>query len=294
MSVIESLKSRAGAHSSPARCRSSSCIGGDAARRAASRWCSRTSTSGSSSASLMVAVFFVVNDTCGRAIAPMIAPPLCVEAELGLDACPSAVSPRCSPRASPSRPRTRRGRRRRSPNIRRAGRPRRSSRCCGARRSRTTTGCRSRRSRRSPRCSTCPTSACSRSRPSTRCSTSRRSGAITSSSAARRRACCAAPRTSRRCCRKRIGEPGHVTADGKFSWIEVECLGACCNAPMVQINDDYYEDLTPENFAKLLDDLAAGRPVKTGSQTGRVSSEPVGGADGADDALRRRRTERQG
>ena len=46
---------------------------------------------------------------------------------------------------------------------------------------------------------------------------------------------------------------------------------------MVQINDDYYEDLTPENFAKLLDDLAAGRPVRTGSQIGRVSSEPVGG-----------------
>ena len=71
---------------------------------------------------------------------------------------------------------------------------------------------------------------------------------------------------------KRIGPQRHVTADGKFSWLEVECLGACCNAPMVQINDDYYEDLTAENFNKLLDDLAAGRPVKTGSQTGRVSS----------------------
>jgi NADH-quinone oxidoreductase subunit E len=46
---------------------------------------------------------------------------------------------------------------------------------------------------------------------------------------------------------------------------------------MVQINDDYYEDLTQENFASLLDDLAAGRPIKTGSQIGRVSSEPVGG-----------------
>jgi NADH-quinone oxidoreductase subunit E len=78
-------------------------------------------------------------------------------------------------------------------------------------------------------------------------------------------------------CRKRIGEQGHVTSDGLFSWTEVECLGACCNAPMVQINDDYYEDLTPEIFAKLLDDLAAGRPVRTGSQVGRVSSEPVGG-----------------
>ena len=71
--------------------------------------------------------------------------------------------------------------------------------------------------------------------------------------------------------RDKIGAEHHVTADGQFSWIEVECLGACCNAPMVQINDDYYEDLTPETFAKLLDDLAAGREVRIGSQTGRVS-----------------------
>jgi NADH-quinone oxidoreductase subunit E len=76
---------------------------------------------------------------------------------------------------------------------------------------------------------------------------------------------------------RRIGEQRKVTADAMFSWIEVECLGACCNAPMVQINEDYYEDLTPRNFEKLLDDLAAGRPVKTGSQTGRVTSEPAGG-----------------
>ena len=81
----------------------------------------------------------------------------------------------------------------------------------------------------------------------------------------------------RRVCREKIGPESHVSADGKFSWIEVECLGACCNAPMVQINDDYYEDLTSENFTKLLDDLAAGRPVKVGSQIGRVSSEPPGG-----------------
>ncbi len=78
-------------------------------------------------------------------------------------------------------------------------------------------------------------------------------------------------------CRERIGEPDHVTPDGLFSWTEVECLGACCNAPMVQINEDYYEDLTRENLARLLDDLAMGRSVKTGSQIGRVSSEPVGG-----------------
>jgi NADH-quinone oxidoreductase subunit E len=74
----------------------------------------------------------------------------------------------------------------------------------------------------------------------------------------------------------RVGEAGRVTADGLFSWTEVECLGACCNAPMVQINDDYFEDLTPENFERLLDDLAAGAPVRVGSQTGRVSSEPDG------------------
>jgi NADH-quinone oxidoreductase subunit E len=78
-------------------------------------------------------------------------------------------------------------------------------------------------------------------------------------------------------CREHIGEPGQVTPDGLFSWIEVECLGACCNAPMVQINDDYYEDLTSKSFAKLLDDLAMGRPVKVGSQIGRITSEPAGG-----------------
>jgi NADH-quinone oxidoreductase subunit E len=76
---------------------------------------------------------------------------------------------------------------------------------------------------------------------------------------------------------RRVGEQRRPTPDGLFSWAEVECLGACCNAPMVQINDDYYEDLTAENFEKLLDDLAAGRPVKKGSQIGRISSEPTGG-----------------
>jgi NADH-quinone oxidoreductase subunit E len=75
---------------------------------------------------------------------------------------------------------------------------------------------------------------------------------------------------------ERIGPANHVTADGMFSWLEVECLGACCNAPMVQINDDYYEDLTPESFNKLLDDLAAGRPVKVGPQSDRKTSEPEG------------------
>jgi NADH-quinone oxidoreductase subunit E len=78
-------------------------------------------------------------------------------------------------------------------------------------------------------------------------------------------------------CRKLIGEPGHVTKDGLFSWIEVECLGACVNAPMVQINKDYYEDLTPENFEEILVALREGRKVKPGPQDGRHSSEPFGG-----------------
>jgi NADH-quinone oxidoreductase subunit E len=75
--------------------------------------------------------------------------------------------------------------------------------------------------------------------------------------------------------RRRIGEQGHVTADAMFSWLEVECLGACCNAPMAQINKDYYEDLTPAILEKLLDDLAAGREVKPGPQQGRRASEPA-------------------
>ena len=78
---------------------------------------------------------------------------------------------------------------------------------------------------------------------------------------------------------ERLGPPGHVDAEGVFSWLEVECLGACCNAPMVQINQDYYEDLTPESLGTLMDDLAAGRPVKVGPQNGRRASEPLGGAD---------------
>ena len=78
-------------------------------------------------------------------------------------------------------------------------------------------------------------------------------------------------------CRKLIGEPNHVTRDGTFSWTEVECLGACVNAPMVRINKDYYEDLTPETFEQILVDLREGRKVKPGPQDGRHSSEPFGG-----------------
>ena len=80
-------------------------------------------------------------------------------------------------------------------------------------------------------------------------------------------------------CEDKIGPQSTVSSDGKLSWLEVECLGACCNAPMVQINYDYYEDLTPENFAALLDNLRAGRPVKAGPQVDRSCSEPLGGGD---------------
>ncbi|MET0337481.1 MAG: NADH-quinone oxidoreductase subunit NuoE [Caulobacter sp.] len=74
--------------------------------------------------------------------------------------------------------------------------------------------------------------------------------------------------------RDRIGEPHHCSSDGKFSWEEVECLGACSNAPMAAINDYYYEDLTPETLAKILDDFAAGKKPKPGSYVGRGASEP--------------------
>jgi NADH-quinone oxidoreductase subunit E len=78
-------------------------------------------------------------------------------------------------------------------------------------------------------------------------------------------------------CRRRIGDEQHVTTDGQFSWIEVECLGACVNAPVVQIGADYYEDLTAESFEKILDEFAAGRTPKPGPQIDRQLSAPVGG-----------------
>jgi NADH-quinone oxidoreductase subunit E len=79
-------------------------------------------------------------------------------------------------------------------------------------------------------------------------------------------------------CRRRIGEQLHVTGDGKFSWIEVECLGACVNAPMVLIWKDTYEDLTKESFGRVLDGFATGNPPKPGPQIDRQFSAPVGGA----------------
>ena len=80
-----------------------------------------------------------------------------------------------------------------------------------------------------------------------------------------------------RLCQEKLGVGlRENTADGLFTVVEVECLGACANAPMVQINDDYYEDLTTDSLAKIIDDLAAGRKVTPGSQTGRQGSAPVG------------------
>jgi NADH-quinone oxidoreductase subunit E len=74
-------------------------------------------------------------------------------------------------------------------------------------------------------------------------------------------------------CKKKLGiGMGETTPDGKFSMMQVECLGACVNAPMVQINDTYYEDLTPELMGKLIDDLKAGKKLSPGSQTGRRGS----------------------
>jgi NADH-quinone oxidoreductase subunit E len=80
-------------------------------------------------------------------------------------------------------------------------------------------------------------------------------------------------------CRNRIHHDAfHVSADGDFSWEEVECLGACVNAPMVLIGSDTYEDLTPETFGKVLDGIAAGKPPKPGPQIDRQQSAPIGGA----------------
>ncbi len=78
-------------------------------------------------------------------------------------------------------------------------------------------------------------------------------------------------------CRDMIGAQGEVTADGKLSWQEVECLGACVNAPMVQINDDFYEDLTAETFRALLAALRDGKKAIPGPQNSRIASEPEGG-----------------
>lgn len=77
-------------------------------------------------------------------------------------------------------------------------------------------------------------------------------------------------------CQKKLGiSKGQTSKDGNFTLNEVECLGACANAPVVQINDDLYEDLTPESLMKVMDQLAVGQKPKTGSQIGRQGSAPL-------------------
>lgn len=80
-------------------------------------------------------------------------------------------------------------------------------------------------------------------------------------------------------CKNRIAHHAHeLSADGKFSWEEVECLGACVNAPMVAVSKDTYEDLTAASFNAVLDAFAAGQTPKPGPQNGRTGGEAEGGA----------------
>ncbi len=80
-------------------------------------------------------------------------------------------------------------------------------------------------------------------------------------------------------CRNKLGiSNGETSEDGQFSLLEVECLGACVNAPVVQINDDFYEDLNAESFEAVLDKLAKGETPPKGPQIDRVNSAPEGGA----------------
>ncbi|WP_170404334.1 NADH-quinone oxidoreductase subunit E [Ruegeria arenilitoris] len=79
-------------------------------------------------------------------------------------------------------------------------------------------------------------------------------------------------------CREKIApKPHQLSADGKLSWEEVECLGSCTNAPMAQIGKDYYEDLTAESFGRIIDELVAGKVPVPGPQNGRYAAEPLGG-----------------
>ena len=79
-------------------------------------------------------------------------------------------------------------------------------------------------------------------------------------------------------CKEKIASKPHtLSEDGKFTWEEVECLGACANAPMAQIGKDYYEDLTAERFGEIIDELAAGKVPVPGPQNGRYAAEPKSG-----------------
>ena len=76
-------------------------------------------------------------------------------------------------------------------------------------------------------------------------------------------------------CKNKISEKeNEISEDGKISWMEVECLGACVNAPMIQINDDYFEDLDEQKLEKIIDNIKEGKKIEPGSYKGRKSSEP--------------------
>ena len=79
-------------------------------------------------------------------------------------------------------------------------------------------------------------------------------------------------------CREKIAaKPHEISSDGKFSWEEVECLGACANAPMAQVGKDYYEDLTAVRLGEIIDEMAAGEIPEPGPQNGRFAAEPLAG-----------------
>ena len=76
-------------------------------------------------------------------------------------------------------------------------------------------------------------------------------------------------------CKKKISKKeNNISMDGKSSWMEVECLGACVNSPMIQINEDYFEDLSPEKLDKIINQTSKNETLKPGSYKGRLSSEP--------------------
>ena len=76
-------------------------------------------------------------------------------------------------------------------------------------------------------------------------------------------------------CKKKLSEKeSKISKDGKTSWMEVECLGACVNAPIIQINDDYFEDLDPKKLEKIIDQINKNESPKPGSYRGRLNSEP--------------------
>ena len=77
-------------------------------------------------------------------------------------------------------------------------------------------------------------------------------------------------------CKKKISDKeNELSKNGKISWMEVECLGACVNAPMMQVNEDYYEDLNDKKLEEIIETIFQNKTPKAGSYTGRLNSEPV-------------------